>query len=178
MLSSSPNHQLIRTLTSPQYWLVFGREWPSGTGSAAECAVATAPQFAPHSHFSPDAQRVLDVVTAFAARRPQQRLVMFGEISASLAEANTSWPGMGIDWESVLTSGPKLRPQACSSPSISGVTTCCPPWVPRTTPCTSPTARSGSSNDEYEALRARLTTLLAQDWPVYIAEIQSKIIGD
>lgn len=127
--------------------------------------------------FSPAAQAVLDIVRAYAARDPQRRLVMFGEVSHSLAEANTSWSEMGVGWEAVQDEWADapvpslfLTLDQWSHLLLSTV------GIPHNVVHFADGTQRVIERHEYEALRSRLTSLLEQDWPAYIAEIQSTIV--
>ncbi|WP_370934264.1 hypothetical protein [Amycolatopsis sp. cg13] len=103
---------------------------------------------------------------------------MFGEISESLAETNTSWPAMGVDWEAAL--------EELANAAIPSLFITLDQWshfllstvgIPHTTAYFADGGQRVVERQEYEALRMRLTALMTQDWPAYIAEIESRIIG-
>ncbi|MGH2868825.1 MAG: hypothetical protein ACRDNK_14850, partial [Solirubrobacteraceae bacterium] len=91
---------------------------------------------------------------------------------------NTSWPAMGVDWEAALD-------ELANAP-IPSLFLTLDQWshfllstvgIPHNTAHFADGTQRVVERHEYESLRTRLTTLLAQDWPGYIAEIQSKIVG-
>lgn len=94
-----------RELVNPEYWLVFGLEWPGDTGSGAsgvaEAAVVVAPGLIPRDAVSRDAYQVLGCADLYA-RKHRERVVLFTDLTRMFTSAGTSWAQLGVDWEAAL----------------------------------------------------------------------------
>ncbi|MEU6266229.1 hypothetical protein [Saccharopolyspora shandongensis] len=161
-----------KALAYPKYWLLFGREWPVEVKSGpAECGVATIPGFIPRGHFSRDTDQVLDTVGAYAKQHPDVRLVMFGEVSHWLGDANTDWASMGVDWEGALEELANAPiPQLLLNLNQWGHLLLSTIGIPKQYVHFPDGSRRLVERSEYETLRAQLTTLLEEEWPRYIVD--------
>lgn len=161
-----------KALAYPKYWLLFGREWPAEvTSGPAECGVATIPDFIPRGHLSRDTDQILDTVGSYTNQHPDAKLVMFGEVSHWLGEANTDWPSMGVDWEGALEELANAPiPKLLLNLNQWGHLLLSTIGMPKQYVHFPDGSQRIVERSEYETLRAQLAALLDKEWPRYIID--------
>jgi len=151
-------------LLAPAYWLVAGREWPSGTG-LREAAWAAAPDLVPRDALSNDAYQVLGCAHLYAGKH-SARIVFFSDLTRMLGNAGTSWASLGVDWQAALgelQDGP--YPAIFLTVTERAHLLICDPtsW---STGCAQESARP-----ERELVRQAVADKLTADWPAYMGGV-------
>jgi hypothetical protein len=155
-------------LLYPEYWLVSGLRWP-GDGPNAAAAAAVAPGLIPRDALSHDAWQVLGCADLYV-RKHCHRVIFFSDLTRMFADASTSWPRLGVDWERALrelhdgsfpavflTISERAYHRICSTVDGRSLLTQNGP---------------GDANDnERELVRGAITCQLAADWPAYMQTI-------
>lgn len=155
-----------RELMHPAYWLVFGLEWPGGSGGAddavAEAAVAVAPALIPRDKVGYDARQVLGCADLYA-RKHREQVVFFTDLTRMFTGAGTSWAQLGVYWETALH---ELREGPFSAMYLTiteraHLLICNPAVSPDT-------AGADDGGAEREIVRQAIASQLAADWPPWM----------
>lgn len=152
-------------LLRPAYWLVSGLEWPADQ-EIAEAAVVLAPGLIPRDAISYDAHQILGCADLYAGNQRSQ-VIFVSDLTWMFADAGTSWPALGVDWEAVLE---ELRdgPFPAMFLTISQrahLLICIPASHMQ------PPTGADSPHDERELVRQTITLQLTVDWPPYMQSV-------